>query len=40
MNLMVSMIVSFVVPSMTRSALCPALADLFVPLLRGLVRSQ
>ena len=40
MNLMVSVIVSLVVPSMTRSALCPALADLFVPLLWGQLRSQ
>ena len=35
MNLMVSTGVSLVVPSMTRSELCPALADLSVPLLLG-----
>ena len=35
MNLMVSMGVSLVAPSMTRSELCPALADLSVPLLLG-----
>ena len=35
MKLMISMGVSLVVPSMTRCALCPALADLSVPLLLG-----
>ena len=44
MNLMVSAGVSLMVPSINPalpcSALCPALADLSVPLLRGLVSSQ
>ena len=33
MNFMVSLGASLVVPSMPRSALCPGLADLSVPLL-------
>ena len=41
MNLVVSMDVSLLVPSITRIvSFCPTLAGLSGPLLRGLIRSQ